>query len=207
MLTKIGEENVTPEGFELGVINKHFISESGKKVDKQVLNSPDWVVAIVYDMDLNIHCVKQFRAGVDAPLIEFPEGKVEKGESPLEAIIRELKEELGLCSEDILSIEKLLEGSPCSAYFGNTVHLFKVIVKPGLHLKANNANVPNEDDIEVVTINGDEVNEAMSSSLQNIYMKFLWSIVTPELAQIHNEKIQMQQRQRAMMQMQQPMPV
>jgi len=207
MLTKIGEENVTPEGFELGVINKHFISESGKKVDKQVLSCPDWVVAIVYDMDLNIHCVKQFRAGIDAPLIEFPEGKVEKGESPLEAIIRELKEELGLCSEDILSIEKLLEGSPCSAYFGNTAHLFKVIVKSGLHLKANNTNVPNEDDIEVVTINGDEVNEAMSSPLQNIYMKFLWSIVTPELAQIHNEKMQMQQRQRAMMQMQQPMPV
>lgn len=207
MLTKIGEENVTPEGFELGVVNKHFISESGKKVDKQVLSSPDWVVAIVYDMDLSIHCVKQFRAGVDAPLIEFPEGKVEKDESPLEAIIRELKEELGLCSEDILSIGKLLEGNPCSAYFGNTVHLFKVIVKSGLHLKANNANVPNEDDIEVVTINGDEVNEAMNSPLQNMYMKLLWSIVTPELSQIHNEKMQMQQRQRAMMQMQQPMPV
>lgn len=207
MLTKIGEENVTPEGFELGVVNKHFISESGKKVDKQVLSSPDWVVAIVYDMDLSIHCVKQFRAGVDAPLIEFPEGKVEKDESPLEAIIRELKEELGLCSKDILSIEKLLEGNPCSAYFGNTVHLFKVIVKSDLHLKANNANVPNEDDIEVVTINGDEVNNAMSSPLQNMYMKFLWNIVAPELAQIHNEKLQMQQRQRAMMQMQQPMPV
>lgn len=202
MLTKIGEENVTPEGFELGVVNKHFISESGKKVDKQVLSSPDWVVAIVYDMDLSIHCVKQFRAGVDVPLIEFPEGKVEEDESPLEAIIRELKEELGLCSEDILSIAKLLEGNPCSAYFGNTVHLFKVIVKSGLHLKANNTNVPNEDDIEVVTINGDEVNEAMNSPLQNMYMKLLWSIVTPELSQIHNEKMQIQQRQRAMMQMQ-----
>lgn len=202
MLTKIGEENVTPEGFELGVVNKHFISESGKKVDKQVLSSPDWVVAIVYDMDLSIHCVKQFRAGVDVPLIEFPEGKVEEDESPLEAIIRELKEELGLCSEDILSIAKLLEGNPCSAYFGNTVHLFKVIVKSGLHLKANNTNIPNEDDIEVVTINGDEVNEAMNSPLQNMYMKLLWSIVTPELSQIHNEKMQIQQRQRAMMQMQ-----
>ena len=210
-MTLIEQNQLTPEGTELIVNNKKYISNSGKNVEKQSIGAADWVVAIVYDINLNFYLVKQFRAGIDKDIVELPEGKVEVNESPLEAIIRELNEELGLDSKDILSVTKLTEGNPCTAYFGNTVHLFKIVIKENLNLESNNKNVPNEDDISVIKLNSADIANLMNNSGQTIYMKFLWSIVAPEIGDIDRmtRQKQFEKFQEAQMahQMNQPIPV
>ena len=63
------------------------------------------VGAILIDNQENILCTQRKNSGVLALKWEFPGGKVETGETPQEALIREIKEELEL---DIFSLSHFL---------------------------------------------------------------------------------------------------
>ncbi len=58
----------------------------------------DWVNAIVLTKNQEIVLVKQYRHAAQTSFIEVPAGKPEKGESYVEAIIREVREETGYTS-------------------------------------------------------------------------------------------------------------
>lgn len=68
----------------------------GKKGDFYEVHCSDWVTVIPRDAEGSILMVKQFRMGSGALSLEFPAGVVEKGEAPLNAAKRELKEETGV---------------------------------------------------------------------------------------------------------------
>jgi len=60
-----------------------------------VLDGNDWVNIIALTPDQNIVLVKQYRFGTSKSELEIPGGVIEKGEDPIDAGIRELKEETG----------------------------------------------------------------------------------------------------------------
>jgi 8-oxo-dGTP pyrophosphatase MutT (NUDIX family) len=60
-----------------------------------ILESGDWVNCVARLGDGRVVMVEQFRFGIAARTLEPPGGLVDPGETPLEAIQRELKEETG----------------------------------------------------------------------------------------------------------------
>ncbi len=66
-----------------------------KAVEKEVVEHSDSVAIIPLDKNNNILLIEQFRIATRNKLIEIPAGKIEKGETPEEAALREMDEEIG----------------------------------------------------------------------------------------------------------------
>lgn len=89
------------------------------------VKAPDWVTIIV-KKDKQLLTEKQLRYGSGTVVEEFPCGMVEKGEDPLEAAKRELREETGYTILDDSCIVKLGETNPNPAFMTNKMHYFYI---------------------------------------------------------------------------------
>lgn len=69
--------------------------ERGTEADFYVLASRDWVNVLPITKDHEIVMVRQWRFGVEQFSWEIPGGVMENGEDPMEAGLRELREETG----------------------------------------------------------------------------------------------------------------
>jgi ADP-ribose pyrophosphatase len=75
-------------------------SPTGKETKRISLSfGGDSVLIIPRMADGKLILGKQARIGIKEEVIEFPNGKIEPNEEPLDAAIRELKEELGVVGE------------------------------------------------------------------------------------------------------------
>ena len=63
------------------------------------LTGPDSAIALLFNEELEILVVRQFRPNLDEMTIEFPAGAIESGEQPIVAARREILEETGYRSE------------------------------------------------------------------------------------------------------------
>lgn len=68
----------------------------------------------------------------------FPGGKIDNGETPEEAVIREINEELGLCNDDIEIIKEL---DTLIRYNGLIIHPFLGTIKNPKNIKLNKDEV------------------------------------------------------------------
>ena len=75
--------------------------DDGTRSFREVVLHPGAVCIAVKDDDHYL-LVKQYRYAAGQELLEFPAGKLEPGEDPLEAIIRETREETGYKIKDIV---------------------------------------------------------------------------------------------------------
>jgi len=64
------------------------------------LDAPDWVNVVALTADENVVLIEQFRHGTQEVTLEIPGGGVDPGEDPLEAGLRELREETGYEGSD-----------------------------------------------------------------------------------------------------------
>ena len=64
-------------------------------IEKEIVEHSDSVGIVVLDNKENIFLVKQFRVATRDSLLEIPAGKIEKGETPKMAALREMNEEIG----------------------------------------------------------------------------------------------------------------
>ncbi|MBL9209902.1 MAG: NUDIX hydrolase [Opitutaceae bacterium] len=60
-----------------------------------VIDAPDWVNVVALTADQRLVLVRQFRYGIDEFSLEVPGGVMERGEDPVAAGLRELREETG----------------------------------------------------------------------------------------------------------------
>lgn len=86
-----------------------------------VQEGSDWVQVVPFDAEDRILVIRQYRHAAREIVLEFPCGRVERGESPEAAVMRELREETGCTVE---TLQKVGAASPNPARYALTVHTY-----------------------------------------------------------------------------------
>lgn len=81
---------------------------------------------------------EQYRYPYDEVILEFPAGKLDQGETPLEGAKRELEEETGLQADKVVNLGAIY---PSVGYTDEIIHIFyaEAIRQVGRHLDDNEA--------------------------------------------------------------------
>lgn len=105
--------------FRVGV--RDVLLENGEKSVREVVYHNGGVSILPIDNDGNVYLVQQYRCAFDSEVLEIPAGKLEKGEDPFFAAVRELEEETGFKTDSII---KLGEYWPTVGYCSEIVYLY-----------------------------------------------------------------------------------
>jgi ADP-ribose pyrophosphatase len=100
-------------------LRKDRFSLDGRVVEKEIVEHRD-SVAIVAISGGDVVLVTQYRRAADKILLEIPAGKIEKGETPAQAAIREMAEEIGYTGR----LEPLLKWYLAPGYSTEFMHVF-----------------------------------------------------------------------------------
>lgn len=93
----------------------------GSKASREVVEHSGGVCVAALTEENELFFVRQYRYPYKKVLLELPAGKLEKGEDPLEAGMRELEEECGVVAEKVISMGTVY---PTVAYCSEIIHLF-----------------------------------------------------------------------------------
>lgn len=111
-------------------LRKDRFSLDGKVIEKEIVEHQD-SVGIVPVSGSDVVLITQYRRAAGKTLLEIPAGKIEKGETPKQAAIREMAEEIG-CSG---RLEPLLKWYLAPGYSTELMHVFVATdlrkLKPG----------------------------------------------------------------------------
>jgi ADP-ribose pyrophosphatase len=113
-------------------------------VDIPLVEHPPSVVIVAVEGDLLV-CVRQTRPGANGSTLELPSGKLEPGEEPAAAAVRELAEECTLGADEW---EEVGSFWAAPAYSTEFVHVFNA---RGLH-PSDPAELDEDEDVEVERI-------------------------------------------------------
>lgn len=95
----------------------------------EVVRHPGAVAIVALDKEGNVLLVRQYRTALERVVVEIPAGKIDAGETPEEAVHRELSEETGYaCGE----IRRLASVAVAVGYSDEIIHIFMATdVEPG----------------------------------------------------------------------------
>ena len=103
-------------------VKKHTVELlNGDTVTREQILHNGGVAVIAIDSDGMVFMVRQYRFGAGVETLEIPAGKLEKGENPYEAGMRELREETGYKTDKLTSLGDFL---PTPAYCSEKIYLY-----------------------------------------------------------------------------------
>ena len=108
------------EGKVIHVVKDEVVLDDGSIANREVVYHNGGVCIALKDED-KYFMVRQFRYACDKEMLEFPAGKVEKGEDPDEAIKREAIEETGYVATDIKKMGQVI---PTCGYDSEIIRLY-----------------------------------------------------------------------------------
>jgi ADP-ribose pyrophosphatase len=100
-------------------LRKDKFSLNGKIVDKEIVGHQN-SVGIVALRDSSVILVTQYRRAANKVLLEIPAGRIEKNETPREAAVREMAEEIGYAG----TLRPLLKWYLAPGYSTELMHVF-----------------------------------------------------------------------------------
>lgn len=106
------------------VINLRYdevVLPNGAHSTREIVEHNGGVCVIAVDDDINITLVRQYRHPYRTTVLEVPAGKLEKGEDPLSAGKRELREEVGLIAGNYTDLGLLY---PSPGYTEEIIYLY-----------------------------------------------------------------------------------
>ncbi len=116
---------------------------SGKEGEFYYIDSRDWAVVVARTKAGELVLVRQFRWGADGLSWELPGGIVERGEDPVEAGLRELREETGYAAASGRQIGRC---QPNPAILNNHCH---VILAEDCELSTGGTDWDEHEEMEV----------------------------------------------------------
>lgn len=108
------------EGKVIHVVKDDVVLDDGSKAIREVVYHNGGVCIALKDDD-KYFMVRQYRYACGKEMLEFPAGKIEKGEEPDKAIEREAKEETGY---EAISIKKMGQVIPTCGYDSEIIYLY-----------------------------------------------------------------------------------
>lgn len=160
------KENIVFEGRIITLHVDDIELLDGQKAIREVVEHSGGVCVAALTEKKELFFVRQYRYPYKKVLIELPAGKLEKGEDPLEAGMRELEEECGLVADTVISMGTVY---PTVAYCSEIIHLFaaKGLKKTSQHLDEGEfldvEKIPLETAVEMV-MNG-EISDSKTVAL------------------------------------------
>ena len=103
---KLSSEEIF-DGVAIHLFRDEILLPNGNKGVREVIRHPGAVCVIPVTDDGDVIFVNQFRYAFNKVTLEVPAGKLEKGEDPLEAAMRELSEETGLSAKNVVYLGEL----------------------------------------------------------------------------------------------------
>ncbi len=102
---------------------------------REVIEHGGGAAVLALDGEENVLVVRQYRYVIGRTLLEIPAGKLDPGEDPAKAALRELKEETGAVPEEFGSLGKILPSPGC---YGENLYLYyaRGLRMEGQHLDA-----------------------------------------------------------------------
>ncbi len=94
---------------------------NGKSAGREVVEHRGGVAVLAVDQNGCVPMVRQFRYPLGKHLWEIPAGKLERGEDPDQAIIRELREETGLVAATVRPLGRFF---PTCGYSNEIIRLY-----------------------------------------------------------------------------------
>ena len=96
-------------------------TSNGKIIEPLILEYGTWVTIVALTKQQEVLLIKQYRHGAQKIIWELPGGAVDEGEEPITAAKRELLEETGYSSDNIIEIGKV---SPNPASHTNLMYAY-----------------------------------------------------------------------------------
>lgn len=112
---------VVYDGKIIQVKKKEVLLPDGTSATREVVEHPGAVAVVAMDDNRHIYLVEQYRSPVEKTLLEIPAGKLDGGENPEEAALRELAEETGKTAAKLI---KLASFYATPGYSNERIHLF-----------------------------------------------------------------------------------
>lgn len=125
---------------------------NGNFLDATICEFRSWANIVAFTKNNEVVLVKQYRHGVEDVLLEFPGGVVEDGEVPINGARRELLEETGYTTSNIIEVGKIY---PNPALQTNTLYCYLALDAE----KVTGQNLDAGEDIEVHLMPFDELVE------------------------------------------------
>ena len=99
----------------------------GTLTKREVVHHPGGVTILAVDTDGMVYCVRQYRYVFGRMTLEACAGKLEYGEDPRSAALRELSEETGLVCDELIDLG---ESYATPGYCSEVLHIYLAL---GLH--------------------------------------------------------------------------
>ena len=102
-------------------LRRDKVTVQGGTSYREIIEHNGGAVIAALTEDRRLVMVRQYRKPADKVMLEVPAGKIDPGEKPLEAAVRELKEETGYTAS---KVEFLTEFYPSVGYSEEKLYLF-----------------------------------------------------------------------------------